>query len=265
MIRNIFQVIIILLLFSGCSKEDSVPEEEGKVIVLMYHRITNGESSNLYERSAADFESDLKYLIHNKINVISFLDLEKIKTSGEMPAGHSAIISFDDGDHSLYTTAMPLLRKYRMCATFFLWTAMVGRDSFLKWHEITYMSHIILPGGIKPFTFGSHSCSHQYLHTLRESFSTPEEYNAYLDYEFGISRTLIESHTPAPVSVFSLPFGDGAGEQDIIAAARRNRYSVVRTSVWGAIDNTGFDLYSIPSLPMLDTTNPEEIGYLLNN
>jgi peptidoglycan/xylan/chitin deacetylase (PgdA/CDA1 family) len=252
-------------LFTGCSKEDPVPEEEGKVIVLMYHRITDGESSNLYERNATDFESDLKYLIYNNINVISFSDLGKIKVSGKMPAGHSAIISFDDGDHSWYTTAMPLLRKYRMCATFFLWTSMVGHDSFLKWHEITYMSNITLPGGIRPFTFGSHSCSHQYLQTLRESFSAPEEYYAYLDYEFGISKALIESHTPVPVSVFSLPFGDGAGDQDIIAAARRNGYSFVRTSVWGAIENTGFDLYSIPSLPMLDTTSPDEIGYFLNN
>ncbi|MCJ7449123.1 MAG: polysaccharide deacetylase family protein [Bacteroidales bacterium] len=263
--KCILQLIIIILVVSGCSRtDDPLPYEEGKIIILMYHRITEGEASNLYERSAADFESDLMYLINNKINIISFSDLESVKESGKMPEGHSAIICFDDGDHSGYITAMPLLMKYRMNATFFLWAEMIGHDSFLTWEEVLYMSYMTFPGGIRPFTFGSHSYSHQFLFGRKESFSTTEEYNSFLDYELGISKSLIETYTPGEVTVLALPFGDGAGDPDIIAAAQRNGYRFIRTSIYGAIEDPDLDLFCIPSLPMLDQTDPEEIGYYLN-
>lgn len=266
MIRRTLQLIIAILVVSGCSRtDDPLPAKEGKIIVLLYHRITEGVASNLYERRAADFEADLKYLINNKIRIISFSDLKRIKESGKMPEGHSAIICFDDGDQSDYITAMPLLMKYKMNATFFLWAEMIGRDSFLTWNEVVYMSYLTFPGGIKPFTFGSHSYSHQFLLRRKESFSTTEEYYSFLDYEFGISKSLIETYTPEEVIVFALPFGDGAGDPDIIAAAQRNGYSFIRTSINGAIDGTDLDLFCIPSLAMLDHTDQEEIGYYLFN
>jgi len=263
--KIILQLIIVILIFSGCSKrDDPIPDKEGRIIVLMYHRISGGAASNLYERSAADFESDLKYLINNKIKVISFDDLESIKGSGKMPFGHSAIICFDDGDRSWYTTAMPLLKKYRMEATFFLWAQMIGRDSFLTWKEVVYMSNTAFPGGVKPFTFGSHSYSHQFLLARKAGYSTADEYNIFLDYELGLSKTLIETYTPGQVKVLALPYGDGAGDPDIIAAAQRNGYSFIRTSLNAAIEDPDQDLFCIPSLPMLDQTEQDEIGYYLN-
>jgi hypothetical protein len=263
--KSILPLIILIMVISGCSRKDDPIPAEGNIIVLMYHRITEGEASNLYERSAADFESDLKYLINNDINIITFGDLAGIKAAGKMPLGHSAIICFDDGDHSWYTLAMPLLRKYRMTATFFLWAEMMGRDSFLTWKEVVYMSNMAYPDGIKPFTFGSHSFSHQFLFGRKAGFSTMAEYNSFLDYELGISKSLIETYTPVDVTVLALPYGDGAGDADIIAAAQRNGYNFVRTSINGAIKDIDMDLYSIPSLPMLDVTEPDEIGYYLNN
>ena len=259
-------LVSVIFLLSGCSdSDDRMPAAEGKIVILMYHRITVDAPANLYERSAAEFEADIKYLIDNNINIISFKDLEDIKRSGKMPQGHSAIICFDDGDRSGYITAMPMLMKYRMNATFFLRADMIGRDSFFTPLEIYYMSNIALPGGIRPFTFGSHGYSHQLLLARKAGFATPEEYNSFLDYEFGVSKKLIETYTPVAVTVFALPFGDGAGDPDIIAAAKRNGYSFIRTSVNGAIDNPGLDLYNIPSLPMLDVTTQDEIGYYLNN
>jgi len=259
-----FLLTMVILTLSGCTKRDNIlPLVEGKIIVLMYHRITEGEASNLYERSAADFEADLKYLLVNNINVISFNDLEDIKDSGKMPLGHSAIICFDDGDRSWYVTAMPLLKNHRMTATFFLWTNIIGRDSFLNWQEVVYMSNLVYPGGIKPFVFGSHSYSHQYLLGRKDSFSTMEEYNTFLDYELGVSKSQIETYTPIEVRSLALPYGDGAGDPDIIAAAKRNGYSFIRTSIHGAIENSDFDMFCIPSLPMLDQTGQDEIEYYL--
>lgn len=229
----------------------------------MYHRIVKGEASNLYERSIENLEADLKYLNDNNIKVLCFNDLENIKTTGAMPEGNSAIITFDDGDSSWYTLVRPLLLKYHMRATFFLWTYMIGHDSFVTWNEVEDMSHYTLKNGEKMFTFGSHTYSHTYLLKNKDEYSNSTEYNAFLDYELGVSKQLIEEHTPGSVAILSLPYGDGAGDSEIIAAAERNGYKFVRTSIWSAIENSNFDLFVIPSLPILDSTEPDLIGQYL--
>jgi hypothetical protein len=81
---HIALLTIAFILFTGCSdRENPVPEKEGKIIVLMYHRIVKGDATNLYERSVADLEADLKYLKENNINVICFNDLLSVKASGK--------------------------------------------------------------------------------------------------------------------------------------------------------------------------------------
>lgn len=255
---------IFIILLSGCSgKDEPEPVGNGKIIVLMYHRIVKGEASNLYERSIDNLEADLKYLKNNNIKILSFSDLESIIAAGSMPEDNSAIITFDDGDSSWYTLVRPLLLKYKVKATFFLWTYMIDHDSFLKWNEVEDMSHYTITGGEHPFTFGSHTYSHQYLLKSKNEFANTTEYNAFLDYELGQSKEIIEKHTPVSVSVLSLPYGDGAGDPEIIAAAQRNGYKFIRTSTWAVIENREQNLFMIPSLPILDTTQSELIGYYL--
>jgi peptidoglycan/xylan/chitin deacetylase (PgdA/CDA1 family) len=261
----ILPALFLLMITAGCSPdEDNEQADPGNIIVLMYHRIVNGPAANLYERSASDLENDLKFLKANSINVITFNDLEKVLSAGRMPAGNSAILTFDDGDHSLYSTVKPLLLKYNMKATFFLWTYMVGHDSFVNWTEVEEMSNYISDDGDRPFTFGSHTYSHQYLLKSRTGFETTEEYNGFLDYEMGVSRSMIEAHTPMEVNILSLPYGDGAGDPDIISAAKRNGYKFIRTSKWEAITDPDINFFEIPSLPVLDDTTTDLIWSYLN-
>ncbi len=256
--------IVFFLLMTGCNPlEEPEPQSEGRILVLMYHRIVNGEPGNLYERSIEDLEADLKYITDNKIKVISFSEMGSILSSGKMPTGNCVILTFDDGDHSWLTLVRNSLIKNKMKATFFLWTNMIGHDSFLSWNEVEEMSYYTLPGGIHPFIFGSHTFSHQYLLQKRSQFSTDAEYQSFLDYELGVSKEMIEAHTPEKVSILSLPYGDGAGDQEIISAAERNGYKYIRTSVWSAVDNPDISLFAIPALPMLDSTKPEIIGSYL--
>lgn len=181
-----------------------------------------------------------------------------------MPDGDYVIITFDDGDKSWYSLVKPLLAKYKMKATFFLWANMIGKDSFLTWEEVETMSHYYNDSGERPFIFGSHTYSHVYLKQRKTGYGNINEYNAFLDYELRESKNSIESHTPGSVSILSLPFGDGANDPDIIAAAKRNGYRFIRTSIWDAINSQSVNLYAIPSLPVLDNTTPNEIGLYLN-
>jgi len=257
-------ITAFLLLTASCSRnDDPEPQPPGRILALMYHRIVSGEPADLYERSAKEFESDLKYLKENNVKILSFCELGDISAGGEMPAGNSAIITFDDGNSSWYTIVRPLLLKYNMKATFFLWAYMIDHDSFITWDEVKDMSHYTLANGEKPFVFGSHSYSHSYLFRNKANYATDEEYNSFLDYEMRVSKELIEKYVPEDVDIFSLPYGDGAGQAEIIAAAQRNGYKFIRTSVWAAIENIPADLFQIPSLPILDSTPQSQIGEFL--
>lgn len=263
--RKLILFTTLVILFAGCTKQDDpIPSKEGRIAILMYHRLVNGDATNLYERNVRDFENDLKYFVDNDIKVIGFNDLETIVASGKMPAGNSVVITFDDGDHSWYTLALPLLLQYKMRATFFLITDLIGHNSFLSWQEVELMSHYMYQGGQKPFTFGSHTFSHQYLFQGRGGYASAAEYNSFLDYELGVSKKAIETHTGETVTAISLPFGDGEGDVDIIAAVKRNGYKFIRTSRWASIENCPLNVYALPGLPILDETPSDFIGSYLN-
>ncbi len=263
--KLILLAAVLLLLMAGCTdKEEQPTEKSGKVLVLMYHRIVSGEPGDLYERNVNDLETDLKYFRYNNINVISFNELGDAISEGKLPSGNSVIITFDDGDHSWYTLVKPLLLKYNMKATFFLIAGLVGTDSFIAWDEVENMSYYTPASGERPFVFGSHTYSHAYLLQSKADFDNSADYEAFLDYQLGQSKQLIDKHAPVGITALSLPFGDGAGDSDIIAAAARNGYKFIRTSTWANISDPSVDLYNIPSLPVLDTTTYRFIRYYLN-
>lgn len=261
--RKISILYIIFFLLTGCAKEPLPETGNGNVIVLMYHRIVKDQPANLYERSITDLEADIKYLINNNIEIISFHDLEDISVAPEWVKRNYAVITFDDGDHSWFDLAMPVLLKYKCKAVFFLWVSMIEKNSFLTWEQITLMGNHFDSEGEKLFTFGSHSLYHQSISSKKPSSGDLTEFNIYLDEEFGGSKKVIEANTPFIIDAFSLPFGDGAGDQDIINAAIRHGYKFIRTSEWEIITPSDPDLYRIPSIPILDETKPSIIGHYL--
>jgi len=257
-------LLLIFSLLAGCERNSGpATVDDPRVIILMYHRITAGDAENLYERSAADFEKDLKYLRDNNINTIDFRELKEIVSGKKELLAHAAVITFDDGDHSWYTIAAPLLKKYRMKGTFFLWATKTGADSFLSWDEVEILSNYTYEGGVRPFTFGSHTLYHRYLMTMKAALGGGEAFAEYLDEELGGSKILIDAHINGSVEALSLPYGDGAGDPDIIAAAQRHGYSFIRTSERDVTGTAATDLFRLPSLPMLDDTPPETIGIYL--
>jgi peptidoglycan/xylan/chitin deacetylase (PgdA/CDA1 family) len=257
-------LLFVATLAAGCSKlPDPEPVDNPRVVILMYHRISAGEAGNLYERSAGDFEKDLVYLKQNRIRVIDFDDLEAIVSGREKLTTHAAVITFDDGDHSWYTEAMPLLKRYRMKATFFLWASKIGSDSFLGWDEVEMMSSYSWDRGIRPFSFGSHTMSHQYLMNMKAALGGGEAFQTYLDEELGGSKVLIDRHIHGTVETLALPYGDGAGDADIITAARRHGYRFIRTSERDVTGTPSTDLLRLPSLPLLNDTGQELIGTYL--
>jgi peptidoglycan/xylan/chitin deacetylase (PgdA/CDA1 family) len=111
------------------------------------------------------------------------------------------VITFDDGDRSIYRYAFPILKKHGVRAIVFLIVDYIGRDDLwditplggrsphLSWDEI----HEMKEWGI---AFGSHTMSHRNLTKLNA---------AEIAYELGESKRVLEEQL-GPIDCISYPF-----------------------------------------------------------
>lgn len=191
-----------------------------KIVPVLYHNIVFGRTGNVYNRDIYNFEHDLAFLKRN-YRVIDFEELMSIHAKETVLTSDATILTFDDGDLSIYAIVYPLLKELQMKATFFIVPNFIGEVGYMSWDQVREMSGYRTVQGEKLFTFGSHSLTHRPLGELQE---------AELLMEMAESKRILESETGETVQVLALPFGSGAGSPKVISAAQESGYRVVRTS-----------------------------------
>ena len=186
-----------------------------KVPILLYHAIFDkGLNNEKYEINKEEFETQIKYLSDNGFQ--SFLVDDFFKTDNSAVAdGKGVVITFDDGNYSDYSIAVPVLKKYGFTATFFITVNWIGTEKFVSWKQL---------GEIKAagMSIQSHSLSHPFLSDLSRDD---------LHKELDESRDLLESKLNIPVNVLSIP--GGFFSKDVLRMAEEVGYKGVCTSVPG--------------------------------
>ncbi|MDR1208888.1 MAG: polysaccharide deacetylase family protein [Clostridiales bacterium] len=115
--------------------------DSASVPIIMYHRITPKRSElNTWAITPEEFESDLKFFSDNGFSTVFMSDLVSfVQGTGSLP-DKPLVITFDDGDSSVLTRALPLLEKYDMRAVF----AVVGSitDEYSTWDPGARKPHL---------------------------------------------------------------------------------------------------------------------------
>jgi poly-beta-1,6-N-acetyl-D-glucosamine N-deacetylase len=99
----------------------------GKFRILAYHSIDDVQN----------FESHIIYLKKN-YNIIGLKELEFYQESSCIIPNESLLITFDDGDKSIFTKALPILKKHNVPAICFIITELIDTDKPFWWDEIEY-------------------------------------------------------------------------------------------------------------------------------
>lgn len=209
-----------------------------KIIILMYHNLVYGRTGNEYNRDIYNFEHDLAF-IRDRFKIIDFYDLEEIKKGKAQLENDAAIITFDDGDLSMYAITYPLLMEYNIKATFFIVSSFVGEIGYMNWAQIREVAQYRSSTGERLFTIGSHSVNHVYLGNVDA---------AARRMELADSQRTIEKNIGRAVDIFALPFGSGAGNPELIEEARRFGYKAIRTSDIRAVAPRDLDLMRLPGI-----------------
>lgn len=110
--------------------------------ILMYHRVDVDRPADRVGReltvSPGQFAGQLAYLKSRGITGISMEQLRERLESGA-PLDHVVVLTFDDGYADQYTYALPLLRRFRDAATFYIITGMLDGPRHLSWTQLRLM------------------------------------------------------------------------------------------------------------------------------
>ncbi len=87
-----------------------------------------------------EFEEKLIFLQSNNYHTYTAAQLYSAITLKTGWPASTVCLTFDDGHHSLYQTAFPLLKKYHFTATAFIVPAFIGQPGWVTWDQIEEMS-----------------------------------------------------------------------------------------------------------------------------
>src|SRR3989338_1004981 len=203
-----------------------------KVPIFVYHHVrpyVPGESrlQDEYDIAPELFEQHLVYLRDHGYTTVTLDDLvvfTQKKTTD--PVTKPVILTFDDGWKNQYVYAFPLLKKYGMTATFYVYTDPIGKTQYvtkdrtnpigkvqyLSWKDIKEMN-------AAGMTIASHTLSHPHLNRL-----SVEE----LAKEIADTKRILEEHLGKQILHFATPFGEINARG--IATVRAAGYLTCRTT-----------------------------------
>jgi Predicted xylanase/chitin deacetylase len=175
----------------------------GRVIVLMYHALYDGEreyraiddADRPYAVSVDEFDRQLQSLEDAGVPVLP-PGFDGVR--GTEAPRHGVVLTFDDGHASNWRHAWPCLAKRGLAGAFFVTTEFIGaRAGFCTWKQVCEMADTGM-------TIGGHGCSHRFFADMDESTARKEMRE---------SHDIIEQEIGGPVTQMSFPGGRYRPEQ----------------------------------------------------
>lgn len=209
-----------------------------RVPILVYHSVMPHHPGQSAEQRVLDvddsvFVAQMRYLVNRGYHVVSFAALVDALEGRDTLPNHAVVLTFDDGWANQYRHAFPILRRFGLTATFFVFTTPIGKDAkVMTWDELRALQ-------AAGMTIGSHTRTHPIL----------PDYHAALHNEVAMSRKDIEEHIGRAPDFFAYPFG--AWDAESAAWARKAGYRAARTYRGGAW-NAPSDLYHLRAIPVTD-------------
>ncbi len=167
--------------------------------LLTYHELIDVPCSDQYSVSSTQFERHLGLI-------------SRLAHESKMAEDYIAI-SFDDGHVSNFSSAMPLLSRYRLRGVFFITAGWIETKSdYMNWDQIK----ALLAAG---HTVQSHGWSHKFLSKCSDS---------ELQHELIESKRVLEHRLNISVTAISIP--GGRWDERVLRACAHAGYSDIYTS-----------------------------------
>lgn len=228
---------------SGTKDEKKTPPAE-RIPILLYHRFGPTVAGSMTVTTKV-FESHLKYLKDNGYTVISLRQLvDYCLRKGPPPPARSVVIAADDGHKSVYTDMLPLIKKYNIPVTLFIYPSAISNASYaMTWNQLRE----IKKSGLVDFQ--SHSYWHPNFKQDQKKMA-PDEYEKSVEMQLKQSKAKLEKELGIHADMLAWPFGiyDDRLISKAVAAGYVAAFTIERRHA-GASDN----IMALPRYLMTDS------------
>lgn len=202
--------LFFAVLLAACSVASGLPVASARgaseranheVMILDYHRFNTYRADSMTVRITV-FESQLRYMQEHGYH---FIPLERYVDYrlGKAPAPppRSVIITIDDGHESVYTYARPIIEKYRIPVTLFIYPSAISNASYaLTWPQLRALKATGL------FDIQSHTYWHPNF-LVEKRRLTPSQYAKFVDFQLQRSKEVLDKKLGINVTLLAWPFG----------------------------------------------------------
>lgn len=171
------------------------------VPILLYHRFAPTVADSMTITTAV-FESHLKYLRDNGYTVIPLRAVvDWLLGKGPAPPPRSVVITADDGHHSVFTEMYPLVMRYHVPVTLFIYPSAISNASYaMTWEQLRQLKQTGL------FDIQSHTLWHPNFKVEKRRLA-PADYEKLVDTQLRKPIVILKDRLGANVDMLAWPFG----------------------------------------------------------
>lgn len=190
---------------------------EGRLApIFVYHRFGRTASDDMTVRTAA-FAAQLEFLKEHGYKVLPLRRLvDQISNGGERLPDKAVVITVDDGHRSVYTEMLPLVRRYRIPVTLFIYPSAISGASYaLTWRQLEELRRSGL------FDIQSHTYWHPNFRKEKRRLA-PDAYRDFVRMQLVKPRRILARRLGVTADMLAWPFG--IYDDELIAAAKGAGY-----------------------------------------
>jgi len=185
--------VLIASLWSGTAQK--------KVPILCYHRFGTEVADSMTIKTSA-FSEQMEWLKTNGYTVIP-LDTAAAYLRGEVKSipAKSVVITVDDGHKSVYSDMAPIVKKYKIPVTLFIYPSAISNAAYaMSWEQLRELETT------KLFRVESHTYWHPNFKHEKKKLSS-DEYAKFVDQQLGGSKKKLEERMGHEIKYLAWVFG----------------------------------------------------------
>jgi len=169
--------------------------------ILCYHNLNPTKAGSM-NMTPQKFESQIKWLVDNGFTIIPLKQaVEYLQGRRDSLPNKSVVVTADDGWKSVYTYMYPIIKKYHIPVTLFIYPQTISNGkNAMTWEELKTLQKTGL------FDIQSHTYSHPNFKHAKKSMSATN-YEKYVSTELAKSKSILEDKTGNKISYLAWPFG----------------------------------------------------------
>ncbi len=244
----------VLLLFIASTALAGQAEANRSVPILVYHRF-GPVATELTTIRSKTFAEELDWLRANNISVLPLHDIvDRLRSAQPLSNKPVVVLTADDGHQSVYSGMFPLILRYRVPVTLFIYPSAISNSkTALTWDQIAEMQRSGL------VDVQSHTFWHPDFRVEKRQLDSAA-YEKFVRTQLALSKSAIERHVQHAVDLLAWPFGihneqleASAAEAGYIAAFGIDRRRVQR----------GENLYALPRFEVTDADRGARFARLI--